>query len=249
MTTRLCLIGYGKMGKMISSLAAEKGCEVVSLIDTHCPECHQDITPETLANVDVCIDFSHPSAVLSNMHKVISLGKHLVVGTTGWNNHLEDIRKRVTEADTGLLYGANFSIGMNLFKRIVGEAAKVFDLFDTYDVYGTEMHHNQKADSPSGTAIELARLILENSTRKNSVSYDTAYHRIEPYELHFPSLRAGHIPGTHTIGFDSEADTIELTHRVRSRIGFAHGALQAAKWIATRKGCYTFNDMISEILC
>jgi len=249
MSTRLCLIGYGKMGKMIGSLADSRDCKVVSTIDPHCPNCHSQISLETIGDADVCIDFSHPSVALNNIHKVIALGKTLVVGTNGWNAHLEDIRHRVEKAGTGLVYGANFSIGMNVFTRIVTEAAKAFDHFDNYDVFGLEMHHNQKADSPSGTAIELSKTILENCSHKASAQFDTVYRRIEPLELHFASIRAGSIPGTHLVGFDSEADTIELTHRVRSRIGFAYGALQASKWIAERKGFFSFSQMISELLC
>ena len=234
---------------MIDILAAEKGCQVVSIIDPQAPNCYHEINSESLAEADVCLDFSHPSAVLQNMHKVIALGKALVVGTTGWNEQLAEIRTLVDKANTGLVYGANFSIGMSVFKRIVADAVKYLNLFDSYDVYGCEQHHSQKADSPSGSAIELARLILQHSSRKTTALYDIAAHKIEPQELHFVSLRAGNIPGTHTVGFDSEADSIELTHRVRSRSCFAEGALQAALWIAERKGCYSFNEMMSELLC
>ncbi len=249
MKTRLCLIGYGKMGKMIASLADSRDCEVVSSIDPNSPQSHAHITAETIGNADVCIDFSHPSVVLSNIHKVIALGKPLIVGTTGWSGHLEDIRHQVEKAGTGLVYGANFSIGMSVFTHIVTEAVKAFDHFDNYDIFGLEMHHNQKADSPSGTALELSKIIMENCSRKASTLFDTAYRRIEPHELHFASIRAGSIPGTHMVGFDSEADTIELVHRVRSRDGFAYGALQAAKWIVGRQGFYSFSQMISELLC
>ncbi len=249
MNTRLCLIGYGKMGQMIDSLAADFGCEVVSRIDPQHPDCNQEISPESLKEADVCIDFSHPSIVLKNIKQVTHLAKPLVVGTTGWNAHLQEVKDWVSQFDTALLYGANFSIGMNLFSRLVAEAAKLFDHFDHYDVYGLELHHNQKADSPSGTALELSKLLLENISRKSTVLFDPAYRHIEPHELHFASIRAGRIPGTHTIGFDSEADTIELTHRARSRSGFAVGALQAAKWLKDRKGCFSISEMVSELIC
>lgn len=249
MNTRLCLIGYGKMGQMIEGLAASYGCEVVSRIDPHHCDCSKEISPESLKDAEVCIDFSHPSVVLKNIKQLTHLAKPLVVGTTGWNAHLEEVKDWVKQFDTALLYGANFSIGMNLFTRLVADAARLFDRFDHYDIYGLELHHNQKADSPSGTAIELSKLLLQNISRKSNALYDPAYRRIEPHELHFASIRAGSIPGTHTIGFDSEADTIELTHRARSRSGFAAGALQAARWIKDRKGCYSINDMISELIC
>lgn len=249
MNTRICLIGYGKMGQMIAGIAPSFGCEIVSAIDPHHEGCGKEISPECIKDAEVCIDFSHPSVVLQNIKRTIELGKPLVVGTTGWNAHLEDIRHLVEKHGTGLVYGANFSIGMNLFTRLVADAAKLFDRFENYDVFGLEMHHNQKADSPSGTAIELSRLLLENISRKSNALFDPSYRRIEPYELHFASIRAGSIPGTHQIGFDSEADTIELTHRVRSRSGFASGALSAAKWIKDRKGCFSFNEVISDLIC
>lgn len=234
---------------MIAALAAEKDCKVISTIDPFAPDCHREINAESIGNADVCLDFSHPSAALENMHKVIALGKAMVVGTTGWNDHLAEIRNLVAKANTGMVYGANYSIGMNIFSRICADAVKYFDRFAAYDVFGYEQHHNQKADSPSGTAIDLANLVLQNSSRKTEALFDTAKRKIESHELHFTSLRAGSIPGTHTIGFDSEADTIELTHRVRSRTSFAYGAIQAAVWISERKGCHSFSDMISEILC
>jgi 4-hydroxy-tetrahydrodipicolinate reductase len=237
------------MGKMVSALAAERDCEIVSIVDPNCSEGFKEISAESLDGADVCIDFSHPSIVAANIRKVISHNKTLVVGTTGWFKELPEIQELVTQAGTGLVYGANFSIGMNLFRHIVAETVKYFDKFDAYDVFGSEMHHNQKADSPSGTAIELAKIILANSSHKTEALFETANRRIEPNELHFTSLRAGSIPGTHTVGFDSEADTIELTHRVRSRSCFAYGALEAAKWISTRKGCHNFSDIISGMIC
>ncbi|MDD2228858.1 MAG: 4-hydroxy-tetrahydrodipicolinate reductase [Candidatus Cloacimonetes bacterium] len=248
MSTRIALIGYGKMGKMIAGLAAEKGCEIVSCIDPNLPDCFSEINAQNLAEADVCIDFSHPSIVTDNIRKVLALKKPLVVGTTGWNGAYEEIHALVLKSGIGFIHGANFSIGMNLFSRIVTDAVKYIDRFDLYDVYGMELHHNQKADSPSGTAIELAKIIIANSSKKTDTLFDTCKRRIEPHELHFASVRSGNIPGTHTVGFDCEADTIELTHRVRSRSGFAYGALQAALWVKDNPGFYSFSEMISSIL-
>jgi len=249
MSTRIGLIGYGKMGRMIASLAPERDCEVVSIIDPMAPEAGREITAESVKDCEVCIDFSHPAAVVDNLHKLIALRKNIVVGTTGWNQHFDEISNLVEKAGTAFLYGANFSIGMSVFSRIVAEAAKYFDRFEMYDVYGLEQHHNQKADSPSGTAIELARQIVANMKRKDTLLFETAHRKVEPGELHFASVRGGSIPGTHMVGFDSEADTIELIHRARSRLGFASGALEAAKWLPGRKGCYSFSDMMNDLLC
>jgi len=249
MAVKICLLGYGKMGKMIAELASDFDCTVVSKIDPNHKDCYQEISEQSLQDADVCIDFSHPSVVLENIHKVLALKKNMVVGTTGWFEHLKEIQQQVQQAGTGFLYGANFSIGMNIFKRLVAEATKAFDRFPEFDVYGWEMHHNQKADSPSGTAIELSKTILANSSRKKTALFDPAYRKIEPEELHFASLRAGSFPGTHIIGFDSATETIELSHCVRSRSTFAYGALQAAKWIKDRKGFYSFAEKVEEVLC
>ncbi|HOH46904.1 MAG TPA: 4-hydroxy-tetrahydrodipicolinate reductase, partial [Candidatus Cloacimonadota bacterium] len=187
--------------------------------------------------------------VMDNIRNLMALHKNTVVGTTGWQEHLEEVKQLATDSHTGFLYGANFSIGMNLFGRVVDYAAALFDSFEAYDVYGFEMHHNQKADSPSGTALELANRVLAKSSRKTTVLWDKCDRKIKPEELHFASLRAGAMPGTHKIGFDSEADSVELSHQIRNRSSLALGAILAAKWLAGKQGFYSFNEMIDEILC
>ena len=262
--TKICLIGYGKMGRMIHQLAQSKGCEVVSIIDpltgfdasrvdpnskAIIPKYASEITKESLNDADVAIDFSHPTAAIQNLERLIELGQNTVVGTTGWHEQLSEITAKAETAQIGFLYGANFSIGMNLFSRLVVSAVAVFDSFEDYDLYALEKHHAQKQDSPSGTAIELAKLILSASSRKDKVVWDKLDRRPQPDELHFASIRGGSVPGTHSLFFDSPADTIELSHTVRSRATFAHGALMAARWIADKKGVYSFSEMIQEILC
>lgn len=247
--TKIALIGYGKMGKMLASMAPERGCEVVSIIDPFAQEAKAEINVQNLNDCEVCLEFSHPAAVMSNLQQLLALGQNVVVGTTGWNQNYPAIREAVAKAGTGLLTGANFSVGMSVFIRIVEAAARYFDRFDSYDVFGYEQHHRQKADSPSGTALELAKLILENSSRKEIGLFETAHRKIGDQELHFGSIRGGYIPGTHSICFDSEADSIELTHRARNRNGFAYGALEAAKWLKGKQGCFSFSDMINELIC
>lgn len=243
----ITLIGYGKMGRMIHSLAESHGCRVRSVIDPSQPDCAGEISADAL--IGVCLDFSHPDSVLANIRSVTEAGKSLVVGTTGWLSHLPEVEDLVAAKGTGLLYGANFSLGMNLFNHIVAYAAQICDKFPDYDVCGWEMHHNQKADSPSGTALQLAETLVQASSRKDTPVYDRLNRRIEPNELHFASLRGGAVPGTHSVIFDSEADSLELTHRARSRLGFALGALEAAKWLAGRKGVFSFNQMMEDLLC
>jgi 4-hydroxy-tetrahydrodipicolinate reductase len=242
--TKLALIGYGKMGKMIATQAAQLPVEIVAIIDPAQEGCAEEINQDTLKDAEVCIEFSHPSVVSDNIQKVCNCGRNLVVGTTGWGDKLEEVRKLVEAAGIGMVYGSNMSIGMNLFYEVVKKAANLFAAYDNYDVYGLELHHRQKADSPSGTAIELTKILLAEVNAKLTALFEKADRKISEDELHFASIRAGWIPGTHTIGFDSEADTIELTHRARNRSGLAWGALKAALWIRDKKGLYTFQDFL-----
>jgi 4-hydroxy-tetrahydrodipicolinate reductase len=245
--TKIALIGYGKMGKMIHELSRQMPIEIVAIIDPNIADCEHNITNETLKDAEVCIEFSHPTVVVENIRKICACNRNLVVGTTGWIERLPEVKQIVDDYGVGMIYGSNLSIGMNLFYEIVAKAAEVFAHYDEYDVYGLELHHRQKADSPSGTAKELSNILLDKIKAKTIAQYDKLDRKIKPEELHFASVRGGFIPGTHTIGFDSEADTIELTHRVRNRTGLAHGALKAALWIAGKKGLYTFQDYIKEM--
>ena len=246
---KIGLIGYGKMGKMIAQLAESKGCQVVAVIDPQYPDRPARINPTDLAEADVCLEFTHPDSVMENLRQLAALRKHIVVGTTGWNEHLGEARNLAIRYQIGIIHGANFSIGMNLFDRVVAHAAKLMDKFPQYDVWGMEMHHNQKADSPSGTAIQLANTILANHSGKTTAIYETLFRRVKPEELHFASVRGGYVPGTHRIGFDSEADSITLEHCVRDRACLALGALEAAVWISERPGFFSFNDMMDARLC
>ncbi len=243
----ITLLGYGRMGHMIASLAEAHGCRIHSVIDPAQEGCESSIRADILA--DVCIDFSLPDVALDNIRQVAAAGKNLVVGTTGWHKQLDEVKQLAEKHGIGILWGANFSLGMNLFTRIAQYATSICDKFPMYDVCGWEMHHNQKADSPSGTAIQLAETILEESSVKDAAVYDKLDRRILKNELHFASLRGGAVPGTHSVIFDCETDSLELTHRVRSRACFATGALQAAQWISTRKGFFSFNQMIEDLLC
>jgi len=242
--TKIALIGYGKMGKIIHAVAQQKQVEIVSIIDPNQEGCEKVINNETLKDTDVCIEFSHPSVVVDNIKQICACQRNLVVGTTGWNDKLPEVRKMIEAADVGMVYGSNLSIGMNLFYEIVSKAAELFSEYDEYDPYGFELHHKQKADSPSGTAKELSSILMSSMHHKTKVQYEKLDRKILPEELHFGSIRAGFIPGMHTIGFDCEADTIELTHRARNRNGFALGAIKAAIWIAGKKGLYSFQDFI-----
>ncbi len=236
---KIALIGYGKMGKEIERCATEKGIDVCAIFDENKPVSGVEIT-----DADVCIDFSIPSAVAHNVHVYAAAKKNAVIGTTGWLEHFDKINAAVHNAGIGLVYASNFSIGVNVFTQIVAYAAERMNAFEDYDAYIHEVHHNQKLDSPSGTALSLAKTLLEKIKRKKSLLTETSKGKIPPEFLHVTSSRTGAVPGTHTVGFDSFADTIELIHTARNRSGFAFGALFAARWIQGKKGVFTMADVL-----
>jgi 4-hydroxy-tetrahydrodipicolinate reductase len=242
---KLAIIGYGQMGKLIEQLAPEHNFEVVSIID---PLLGNEISEESLSKAEVCIEFTTPDVAFENIQKICKLGKNLVVGTTGWLDKLEAVQKLVQQNKIGMVYGSNFSLGMNLFFQMVNFTTKLMNKMDNYEVFGLELHHKKKKDSPSGTAKILSDIVLKNTDNKTSVQFDKLDRKIEKNEFHFGSIRAGNIPGTHLIGFDSAADTIELKHTARNREGLAIGALKAAEWIIKRKGLYNFTEHFSEII-
>jgi 4-hydroxy-tetrahydrodipicolinate reductase len=210
------------MGRLIEELAPGVGLEVAGRFDIG--------QPLVAGDYRVAIDFTMPDAVVENVRRAASLGIHVVVGTTGWSKHLEEVKGIVEAGEIGVVYGANFSIGVNLFFRAVREAAALFAKRPEYDPFLWEMHHRHKKDAPSGTALGLQSILREASGRNVEAS----------------STRGGEVPGIHTVGFDSEADSITLTHTARSRKGFALGALEASKWIEGRKGLHSFEEVLWE---
>ena len=225
----LALIGYGKMGRMIEQVAAARGHRVVFRADIAGNEEGQALTRENLHDVDVAIEFSVPGAVTRNVDRLSALGINLVVGTTGWMSEMEQVRRMVEERGTGLVYSANFSIGVNVFFRLMEAAAASFRNYSDYDPWIYEIHHRAKVDAPSGTALKLKQILEQAYGRK---------------DISTASNRAGAIPGVHTVGFDSEADTLTFTHTARSRQGFASGALHAAEWVRGKKGFYEFSEVL-----
>ena len=241
----IAIIGYGKMGHEIEKAAKAKGITVQSVININDKNAkYKEINEESLKDVDVCIDFTTPDSVVENIRKIASLKKNIVVGTTGWYDKLDEVKGIVNSNNVGFIYATNFSVGVNIFFKIVEAAAKLINKVDEYDVFGYEMHHKNKVDSPSGTAKSIGNILIKNIQRKNKLVFDKLDRKIEPNELHFASVRSGSIPGTHSVGFDSSADTIELKHTARNREGFALGALMAAQWINNKKGFYDINDML-----
>jgi 4-hydroxy-tetrahydrodipicolinate reductase len=229
---RLALIGFGVMGQLVGRLAADQGHEVVvSLCSRDSQRSLADLAG-ALSAADVAIDFSTAAAVPKTVTACIEAGVPLAEGTTGWHAHLDEIKKAVELHHGALIYGANFSVGVQVFYRIAKRAAELFSDLESYDCFIEEMHHKRKRDAPSGTALQLKELVTKRLTREVPVT----------------SMRAGYVPGTHRLGFDSSADQVLLSHEARSREGFASGALMAARWIIGRRGVYEFSDMFEQIL-
>jgi len=228
---KIALIGYGAMGKLIAQLAENKDHEITVVVDEADANLSAERLAEKLKGTEVAIDFSAAEAVRRNVEACVLARVPLVEGTTGWNAQREEIEKFVTENDGAFVFGANFSVGVNLFYRIVGFASGLFAKFEDYEAFIEEQHHSRKKDAPSGTALKLKEIVAEHITKDFSVS----------------STRAGNIPGTHRVGFDGSFDQILLEHTARSREGFAAGAILAAEWIAGRKGFYEFTDVMDEI--
>ena len=231
----IAIIGYGKMGHEIEKAAQSRGINVLSIIDPHKPDAtHKAINEASMKDVDVCIDFTRPDAVIGNIKQISGFKKNIVVGTTGWHDRLSEAKNIVNENNIGLIYASNFSVGVNIFFKIIENAAKIMNKLEDYDVFGYEIHHNKKLDNPSGTAKTIEQILVKNIARKKQVP--------------FASVRAGSIPGTHVVGFDSSADTIELKHVARNREGFALGAIMAAEWIQNKKGFFNISHMMDEIM-
>ena len=231
--SRLALVGCGRMGRLVEELAPAHGFEVALRLDGRTNTGGQGINPDSFHGIDVAIDFSTAAAVPTNAERMAVLGVPLVVGTTGWTGELGRVREAVEAHGAGLLYGANFSVGVQVFYRLAEAAARLLAEESTYDAWAYEIHHKMKKDAPSGTLLQL-RKVMEAAGYSRPI--DVA------------SNRAGTIPGTHQIGFDSEADTILLEHRARSRAGFAHGALRAARWMIGRRGFFEFSQVWEEIV-
>ena len=233
MSLGLAIVGYGKIGKLIDQLASSYGFEVRAKFDSRGNPHAQGLSRETLRGVDVAVDFTTPEAAPENIRRLAVLGVNAVVGTTGWLDHLAVAREAVSQHHTGLVWAANFSVGVNLFLQTVAQAAALFARHPEYEAWGWEIHHSAKKDAPSGTLKKLSEEIrAAGYTRSLSLS----------------SNRAGAHPGSHEIGFDSPADTITLRHSARGREGFARGALQAAQWIAGKQGFFEFKDILGDLL-
>ena len=227
----LAIVGYGKMGKLIEQLAPEYGFTVTLKLDEFNNVNGEGVTRENFKGVDVAVDFSIPSVVRENVEGIAKLGVNLVIGTTGWSEHIDAVKRAVAGNGIGLVWSPNYSVGVNAFFRLVSEAARLLAAQPEYGAWAWEIHHATKKDAPSGTLLKLVADMKK-----------AGYGR--PIDV--SSSRAGTVPGTHEIGFDSASDTITLCHTARSREGFARGAIQAARWIIGKKGFHEFSDIVFE---
>lgn len=225
---KLALVGYGRMGRLVEQLAPTHGFEVALRLDEFNNQAGAGLTTENFSGIDAAIDFSIPEVVADNAVRIAALGIPLAIGTTGWQDDIDRVREAVERHRSGLVYGANFSVGVNAFYRIVQAAAQALAAQDDYDAFMYEAHHKHKLDAPSGTALRLLDAMR-----------DAGYSR--PVDV--ATQRAGQFPGVHEIGFDSEADTIRVSHAARNRSGFAHGALKAARWVMGQRGFFEFSTV------
>jgi len=234
----IALLGYGKMGQIIERFATERGHNIVLKIGI---ENIEDFTQENLKKADVAIDFSAPNAAVSNIYKCFEAGLPVVVGTTGWYGNLQQIKNDCLKSNNTLLYGSNFSVGVNLFFHLNKVLAKLMNNYPAYEVQVEEIHHTQKLDAPSGTAMTIAEDIIEAVDRKKEWVNDEATFKSD--QLLIESHRIENVPGTHTVVYSSEVDEIEIKHTAHSRAGFALGAVIAAEWLADKQGFYSVADV------
>jgi len=229
---KIGLIGYGAMGKSVKALAENKNHEIAVIIDESDATLSAAKLAEKLKGIDAAIDFSFFEAVKRNVEACLIADVSLVEGTTGWNAEKNAIKKMVEEKNGAFVFGANFSIGVNLFYKITNYASELISKFEDFEAFIEEQHHSRKKDAPSGTALKLKEIVAKNIQKDVGVV----------------ATRAGNIPGTHRVGFDGAADQILLEHFARTREGFVSGAILAAEWIVGKKGFYEFTDVMDEIL-
>lgn len=230
---KIALLGYGKMGKVIERIALERGHEIVLKKD-------EFNTYDGLSTADVAIDFSVPSAAVSNISASFNANVPVVSGTTGWLEHYDEMIALCNEKKGGFISSSNFSLGVNIFFGLNEYLAKIMKQFDSYKVSMEEIHHIHKLDAPSGTAISLAQGVIENSNYANWTMEDA-----KANEIRIEAKRIGEVPGTHTVNYDSAIDSIEIKHTAHNREGFALGAVIAAEWLAGKQGIFSMKDVLN----
>lgn len=249
---KIVILGLGSMGKEVVRSALLDGHEIIAQIDPIATNAsNKELTDDIAQKADIAIEFTIASAVIDNAKKYAAMNLPAVVGTTGWSKDLEKVSSIISNSSIPYLHATNFSLGIQLFNRLVATATQLVDSFSEYDLSITERHHRRKADSPSGTALTLSETVLANSSEKKIIVTERLARQINNDELHVSSVRGGEDPGTHTLFIDSQDDSIELTHRARSRTALARGALKVANWLISepkKAGIYSIDDFMNEIL-
>ena len=237
----IALIGYGRMGKEVERQATMRGHHITAVFDIQ-----DGFNVDSNCNgAQVLISFVSADVVIGNVRTAAQLGLPIVEGTTGWYDRLDEVRQI---PNVTVLYSPNFSIGVYQFTKLAGYAAQLIGKLPEYDCYVHEFHHTGKADSPSGTAKKLAEVLLEQLPNKQHAQFETSHGAIAPEALHVTSTRVGRVPGTHEIGFDSPADEIVLKHVAHGREGFALGSVRAAEWLVGKRGIFTMDDFMNDIV-
>ena len=241
---KIAIIGYGRMGHLIAKIAEDRGHKIVCTIDV---DNTADFNSDAFRSADAAIEFTTPTTAVNNILACFAAGVPVVSGTTGWLDALPDLRDMCDKGKGTLLYGSNFSIGVNIFMAVNRYLAKVMNDFPEYSPSMTEIHHIHKLDHPSGTAITLAEDLVKETDRVKGWAEPEPGKPVACNQLPIDHVREGEVPGTHIITWDSPVDSITITHEAKSREGFALGAVRAAEWIKGRKGFFTVADMLSDL--
>ena len=240
---KIAIIGYGKMGKMVEQEAQNLNIPISKTIDNK-----NDLLASNFNDDEVAIEFTEPATCLQNIERLASKGINTVCGTTGWHQDIERAKEIIATNNTGFIYATNFAIGVNIFWKIVKEAACIIDKFEEYDIFGHEIHHNKKKDTPSGTALTTAQILIDNIKRKRQIITERMDRAMKTDELHFSSTRGGYVIGKHEVVFDSPFDSIKISHDSKGRSSYARGAINCAKWIKNKKGFFNINDYMEGLL-
>ena len=238
---KIALIGYGKMGKAIEKLALAKGHQITAIVDSK-----NSIDNTNFDDVDVAIEFTRPELAVKHMNFCLEIGLPIIVGTTAWQNELKIITENVSKYNGALVHASNFSIGVNLFFEMNKKLAKIMEAHPAYKLEMTEIHHTQKLDKPSGTAVTLAEEIIEQNTNYKGWSLAESTELENEKEFFIHALREENVPGTHLVNYSSPIDSIQIQHTAHTRDGFALGAILAAEWIKNKKGIFTMKDVLQN---
>ncbi|HPO49745.1 MAG TPA: 4-hydroxy-tetrahydrodipicolinate reductase [Spirochaetota bacterium] len=242
------IVGYGKMGRQIERILKEKGINVVSIIDNFAQDApFKEVNRASLKGADMVIDFASSEDVVERIIEYKNNCVSVVMGTTGWYDDMDKV-KEIVENKIGFIWSGNFSLGVNIFFRVLKYASSVFNNFPEYDPLSYEIHHKEKKDSPSGTSLMIGDILKSQIEKKSKITTERLDRKIESEELHIASVRGGYHPGIHSVQFDSPADTIEFKHTARNREGLAYGAVQAAIWLRDKKGFFNIDDFFDSLI-